>query len=179
MCGWDILLVFVLFFCLCSSYKVSQSAGDWLKIVLNLSSQVKFYTSIWVDQIKAVSCPTLWLQHYRNKNNVVVHQNAFAAHGKRYGMMLVVLIENKKNTCETNDCDIIKQRLNELMRWYCRVCRDHCHNEHSIWTFKRIDDVHAFSHSNGWNMCAIAWVDYIDVYLVLFCFTTVSLFCFL
>ena len=30
--------------------------------------------------------------------------------------MLVVIIENRKNTCETNDCDIIKQRMNELMR---------------------------------------------------------------
>ena len=32
MCGWDILVVLILFFYLCSSCKVSQSAGDWLAI---------------------------------------------------------------------------------------------------------------------------------------------------
>ena len=56
MYGWDILLVVVLFFCLCSSYKVSQSASNWLKTVFNLASQLKvLHINGWPKQSWFVS----------------------------------------------------------------------------------------------------------------------------
>ena len=102
MYGWDILLVFVLFFGLCSSCKGSQSAGDWLKTVFDLSSQLKvLHINGWSNPSWLVSniiTPTLsqqkqcgrtsrWWQRYR-------HQNAFTARAKRYTTIMLPYIQS-------------------------------------------------------------------------------------
>ena len=134
MYGWDILLVFVLFFGLCSSCKGSQSADDWLKTVFDLPSQQKvLHINGWWNQSWLVSniiAPTLSQQKQSGRTSrwwqKYWHQNAFTASVKRYltmvmqmiivGIVLVVSIENSRNRCEMNYCGNRKQRLNELMR---------------------------------------------------------------
>ena len=111
---------------------------------------------MWVDQIKDDLC--LWHHHvnYHDKKNVGAHQvggrNTETTDIKRYllDIMLVVLIETRKKRMWINDC---KYKTNtEWVDVYVLILhhqhRNHCHNEHTIWRLKRIDDVQGFAHSN-------------------------------
>ena len=97
MCGWDILLVFVLFFGLCSSCKGSQSASDWLKTVFNLPSLLKvLHINGWSNEswfVSTIITPTISQQKQSGRTSrwwqKYWPQNTFATRVKRYTAIIL------------------------------------------------------------------------------------------